>query len=417
MTTTVEMCPHALGSASLLPAAVETARGAVPVADPLTVKGCPGYAPKARPRRLAAVAQIWRRSGVLTHIGVGPDESYMLIDKRHPHAQREVMAMSSGVRVRTGLHDHSPAFGVALGAVTVCFAEHCRGAGLYPVLSWSYDPATVDRESIQGEKRFHAHLVGRTAAELRRVDELTAPARSYPPQRRRRTVEEASVLGAILAADCLAGVRLHAVEVVEPLSSPQATASLQLRVPGGWDAFTDPALLADLNAIHYVLRRIYDAIAGACLAGTSGMWRRPTVAPGRVGDVPLPLAPTSREALGHYLAALRPGLLANVASHADPVNRARTTHLYPLADLAYSVCFSEHRGELFGHVRANVFSDLGGAGVSVINGIVVKIRKGVGVYDEEEFAARGAFQRDFLTVLRRHPEHGGTALYPQPASH
>jgi hypothetical protein len=401
----------------LLPAALEAARGAVPVADPLTVKGCPGYAPTARPRRLVEVDQIWRRSGVLAHVGVGPDESYMLIDKRHPHAEHEVMVMSSGARVLAGLHQHSPAFGAALGAVTACFAEHCRAAGLYPVLSWSHDPATVDRESIQGEKRFHAHLVGRTADELQWVDGLAAPARAYPPLRRRRTVDEASVLGALLAADCLDGARLHAVDVVEPLSSPQATAALQLRVPCGWDAFTDPGLLADLTTVHGVFRRIYDTITDACLIGTAGTWQRPAVDPARASDAPLPLTATTRAALGHYLAALRPELLADTTPYTDPANRAWTTHVYPLADLAYSVCFSEHRGELFGHVRANVFSDLGGAGVSTINGTVVKIRKGVGVYDEGELAARDAFQRDFVTALRRHPEHGGTALYPQLASH
>ncbi|WP_241672250.1 hypothetical protein [Streptomyces sp. IB2014 016-6] len=36
---------------------------------------------------------------------------------------------------------------------------------LSPVVSGSYDPNTVDRESIQSEKRFHAHLVGRTRKE------------------------------------------------------------------------------------------------------------------------------------------------------------------------------------------------------------------------------------------------------------
>jgi hypothetical protein len=106
-------------------------------------------------------------------------------------------------------------FGLALGAVTACFAEHCQADGLYPVLSWSYDPATIDRESIQGEKRFHAHLVGRTQYELQRVDALTVPARAYPTRQRRRIVDEASVLGAMLAADCLAGVRLKAVEILE----------------------------------------------------------------------------------------------------------------------------------------------------------------------------------------------------------
>ena len=97
---------------------------------------------------------------------------------------------------------------------------------------------------------------------------------------------------------------------------------------------------------------------------------------------------------------------------ADPRNRDRTTHVYPLADLAYSVCFSEQDGDLFAHIRLNVFSDLGGAGVSVINGVMVKIRKGVGIYDEEELAARASFQRGFLTALRRDPALGETALYP-----
>jgi hypothetical protein len=66
----------------------------------------------------------------------------------------------------------------------------------------------------------------------------------------------------------------------------------------------------------------------------------------------------------------------------------------------------------FRHVRLNVFSDLGGAGVSVVNGVIVKVRKGVGTYDGDELAARAAFQRGFLTTLRQHPDLGATALYP-----
>jgi hypothetical protein len=52
------------------------------------------------------------------------------------------------------------------------------------------------------------------------------------------------------------------------------------------------------------------------------------------------------------------------------------------------------------------------AAVSVINGTVVKVRKGAGTYDEQELAARAVFQRGFLTALRRHPDLGATALYP-----
>lgn len=353
---------------------------------------------------------------MLACIGVGPNESYMLIDKRYPHANREIMLMSAGTRLCPGLHDHSPAFAAALGAMTVCFAAHCLNSGLYPVLSWSYDPATTDRESIQGEKRFHAHLAGRTRRELDRVEALALPARAYPPRQRRRTVDEASVLGAVLAADCMNAVRLQALEAVEPTSSPQATACLQFRVPGGWEAFANPVLFADLRAVHGILRRLYDAIAEACLVGISGRWRRPVPHADRVRDIWLPLSEFSRNALAHYLAGLRPELLRDVAFYADPRNRDRTTHVYPLADLAYSVCFSTYRGELYASIRINVFSDLGGAGASVIDGTIVKVRKGIGVYDEEELAARETFQRCFLTALRRHPELGEAALYPMLVS-
>src|ERR1017187_4295757 len=255
-------------------------------------------------------------------------------------------------------------------------------------------------------------LTTRTAWGRKRGPFRALPAGAYPARQRRRTADEACVLGAILAGDCLAAVRLHALELIEPLSTPQATACLQLRVPRGWESFTGPALFADLRTLHQVLRGIYDATARACLTGTAGEWQRPTVNASQARQVRLPLSEASRDALAHYLTGLQPSLLADTAFYADPRNRGRTTHVYPLADLAYSVCFSEHHGELFAHIRLNVFSDLGGAGVSVINGTVVKVRMGAGTYDEEELAERAAFQRGFLTTLRQHPDLGGAALYP-----
>lgn len=146
------------------------------------------------------------------------------------------------------------------------------------------------------------------------------------------------MLGSMLLGDCLAAVRLHVLELIEPLPTPQATACLQLRVPYGWQSFTDPALFADLRTLHRVLREIYDAVADACLTGTIGKWRRPTLNASQAGKVRLPLSSASRAALAHYLTALKPGLLADTGFYADPRNRHRTTHVYPLADLAYSMC-------------------------------------------------------------------------------
>jgi hypothetical protein len=405
--------PAARPAVPLLPQALELARGAVPVADSLPVKGLPGHAARSVPRQLSRAGSIWERSRVLAHVGVSAGESYMLADKRHPHAVHEVMMISSGARLLPGLHEHSAGFRAALGAVAACFAGHCEAAGLYPVLSWSYDPATCDRESIQGEKRFHAHLIGRTPVELAQVAALAAPARAYPARRRRRTVDEVSVLGAVLAGDCLAGVPLRVLELVAPLSSPMATTCLQMRIPGGWAALADGEAFVDLAAVHGVLAGIYGAVATACLTGESGRWRRPALDAGRAGEVGLPLSPAGRAALAHYLAALRPEVL-DAGPPTGPRRRDWATHVYPLAGLAYSVCVSGHRGELYAHVRPNVFSDLGGAGAAVIDGTVVKVRKGAGTYDRAELAARESFQRGFLEALRRHPL-GAAALYPPTA--
>lgn len=138
----------------MLPEDLEQIRQDVPVVHQLGVPARSGR-PNTRTQRLKTVRNIYERAGVLTHIGLGPNEGYMLTDKSNPHALYEIMAISSG-QPKPGLFDHSPAFASAVGTLISVFAEHCTLAGLKPVASWSYDPDTSDRvrPSIQGEKRF-----------------------------------------------------------------------------------------------------------------------------------------------------------------------------------------------------------------------------------------------------------------------
>lgn len=391
---------------SLLPADLEARRAAVPVVDSLPVKGLPN---RDAARHLRTVTHIYERTGVLAHIGFAPDEGYVLVDKGNPHALNELMVMSAGRSMRPGLHDHSSAFATALGALAACFAAHCEDFDLYPVVSWSYDPATRDRESIQGEKRFHAHLVGRTPRERALVAERARPAGELAARRRRRIVEEVSVLAAAMAADCFDLDALRVLAPIAPSTSAAATATIQMRVDGGWAAFADGALYADLVYVHRKLRRVYDAIMQACGTGQAGDWTRPHIDPDRVQDVRLPLRNATRDALGHYLTALRPDVIDQPAWQRR--DRSTATHLFPLADLAYSVAFAADRGILYAHVRVNVFSDLGGAGVTQIDGTTVKVKKNVGVAREDECAARTAFQAAYLSRLRHHPL-AGQALFP-----
>lgn len=395
----------------LLPPELEAARAAVPIVDSLPA---PGYATPRAPnnvRAMRSLESIYARSGVLAHVGLGPDEAWVATDKTFPHALYELMIMSSGESILPGLHDHSPAFEKSMGAMAAVFAEHCDAWRLSPVISWSYDPVTVDRESIQGEKRLHTHFIGRTAEELDVVRRQAVPAAQSPLVRQRRIVEEASVLAGVLAADCLDPAALRTLEPVPPLSSPAATATIQLRVRDGWAALAEPDLFQDLRTVHKTLRTIYDRVAEACFIGESGPWRRPGIDPSGVDAIDLPLGDRAREALGHYLQGMRPELLNDTDRLRNPDNRDWTTHVYPLADLAYSVCFSSHQGDLYAHVRVNVFSDLGGAGMSVLDGTVVKTRKGEHIMTPQEEAQRIEFQREFLDVVRLHPL-GAQALFP-----
>lgn len=390
---------------NLLPEQLEKARMNLPVADSLPAKG---FGHKTAIDRLRTIDHLYRRTDVFGHITIAPDESYALTDKTSPHALYELMVISAGRTQRPGLHDHSPQFGRALGVMAASFADRCHTYDLTPVVSWSYDPATTDRESIQGEKRFHAHLVGRTDAERAIVRAKTAPAHTLTITRARRIVEEASVLGSLLAQDCIDPDALHVLTPVPALSTPTATATAQFRLPEGWNSLTHPALHDDLAYIHRKLRRTYDEITRTATTGTTGTWQRPTLRPFDPDTLNLPLRPDARAALTHYLRALRPELLTGQAAS----SRARATHVYPLADLAYAVTIAEQNGGVYLHVRTNVFSDLGGAGIGILDGTIVKTKKGIGTLHGHEIAARKAFQTEYLRNLQSHPQ-AMRALFPR----
>lgn len=388
----------------LLPSALEGRRGDVRVVDSLAAKGYPGYVNGVQ--RMGTVSDVYGWTKVHAHINLSPDEAYALTDKRSPHALYELMLMSAGTTHRPGLHDHSTEFGKALGVVAASFAEHCHAYELTPVVSWSYDPKTLDRESIQGEKRFHAHLVGRTRTDRAEVAERAVRVGGLSAVRARRIVEEASVLGALVSADVVDGDALRVLRPVPALSTPTATATAQFLLPHGWETLTHPELHADLAYIHRKLRKVYDEVMRVCTTGTSGRWRRPTIREFDPENIDVPLRAATRTTLAHYLRALRPEILSG------PVARSRTAHVYPLADLAYAVTIAEQEGHVYLHVRTNVFSDLGGAGISIIDGVIVKTKKGVGDMRVDEIAARTAFQAEFLHRLHHHPM-AARALFPR----
>jgi len=309
--STANRTPGCAKPTALLPCELERRRGAVAVVDALPVKARPTTRVEPGRDQLRTLDHLHARSDVLAHVTIGHDDGYVLVDKATPHGLYEVMVMSATWGVLAGLHQHSRRFHAAFGALVVAFVAHCRQYGLYPTVGWSYDPDTHDRESIQGEKRFHAHLIGRSHDELAFIGAHAKPAARCSATRRRRICEEASVIGALVVGDLLKPRSLGAVELVAPLSSATATISVQVRLKDGWAAFARPSLFADLACLHVTFQRAYTAVVGACAVGAAGRWQRPRVQvdPERLAALGLALGPSARAALGHYLRALRPEVL------------------------------------------------------------------------------------------------------------
>lgn len=251
--------------------------------------------------------------------------------------------------------------------------------------------------------------MGRTPAEMDTVRRRVVPASALIPVRRRRIVEESSVLAALILYDCRELVRLHTL-TVSPFSAPTAPAAgFRLRLTDGWASLSNPYFASDLRALHHLLEMILQHVCQVCLRGESDLWIRPRVATSDCSSVDLPLRASTRRVLEYYLAALRPD--ASTRDLVSRLDRYRLAHIYPLAGLAYSMCVSQEGDGVFLYVRVNVFSDLGGAGVSVLDGKLVKIRKGVGTLSPMQLRRRGRFQRDYLTRLRS-GTFGEEALFP-----
>jgi hypothetical protein len=77
------------------------------------------------------------------------------------------------------------------------------------------------------------------------------------------------------------------------------------------------------------------------------------------------------------------------------------TAVTPLQGLAYAGCFSKTEGTLYLNVRMCKFSDLGGAGCAIINGMPVRIKKGKTPMTSEQLTARKDFVRSVLDVAIR----------------
>lgn len=341
------------------------------------------------------------------------------VDKKFPHALLEVMVMeATNGQIYPSIYDQPQSINRMFSIVSQ-FAHYCHNKGLVPSASWSYDPDTSisDRESGQGLKRFHAHLIGREGDELLQSLQKTEPLKNKDKFRQRRLADESIPV----LSNVLEGVIRHSLSIpnkvkLKPPVDGLPCTSVNLE---SWDDLNSGEVQQFLMNTHYLIEQTYIAMINLVSSGyqPNRQWesitayKRPKYNFSNEAMEKLKQAltavgssPTATEELITFLESCKPDLVDKISRRYDdgnPYNKKITSYFYPAAGPCYSTSILEKNdGKITIALRPYLFSDLGSAGLTFIHDgyvwIPTKIKKGIGEMTQAEMSQRISFQQEFI---------------------
>lgn len=349
----------------------------------------------------------------------GTGERLALIDKALPHAALDMMLSELSQPARSTPCAVSAETGLALWRVARELAHFRRDAhiserfglaGSRCHLALNLDPHTLDRESVQAGKHFHAHLI------LFRAEEIAARRAAVPlkdihdPRLRRQALDPLAFLGAALIYHALHD--LSAPPGIE-LLAPDPAAVVAGRRPLGclwhladWSALDAAAFSGFVRDIE---RRLTGLAADLLEAFTERRhapepWRRwPLLQIKRIQANldRLDLGPELVHSLMHLARRLR-DLPTPVIERLRQGSASTRKHLMCLNQPSWTLSISEadagatSEPELLMRLEARLFSGIGSAGLLGMDGVPsVRICRGHGVTNEASWRARADCQRAF----------------------
>jgi len=390
----------------LLPNHLENLRLQTDIFDSLNVKGRPdlNLFNQFMPERCSDANEYKgfleiSKPFLLKTIDQGMDIS--LMDKLSPHALYELMLISTNPKLISCITEHEPKERKKIFQLFSIFPQFAKDLHLFPYIAFSYDPNTLDRESGQCEKRFHAHFIGRTKEELNTIAMGKKQLSELSYLRRRRLIDESSIIASMIFRDFLVN-NLDLKSIFLEPEKNYLVPSLKFNLIHGWNTLNSINFDEDFQAIHNGLLSVFADLTFDFTDGKFGHWQRPNLDRANIKeklDKYYWLLPESRETLEYFLEKLKPNLLKKVEYFRNPIYRDITTQVYPLNGLCYSTAFFEEDGLPKMLIRPQLFSDLGGAGVEQINGVTTKIKRNVGVFNDEEMKSRRRFQNLFIEEI------------------
>ncbi len=340
-----------------------------------------------------------------------PITDMALIDKRFAHATREVMWLHTGEEPIPTLTDYFDQNGGSKKA-EVLF-DQMAGAATeaekqadYVALSWSSDPHTRHRPSIQGEKRLHFHLAGRNG-ELKNFNQIVTPIASLNFVDRQRLAEEYS----FAATQYIKDVIENDPEVDLPATTIHPCV-LSLEV-GDWDQLPKPEFLTRLgnflNRVENHYHTIVSSLGEENDRGHVNLQSSDEYIENIREESGLDESSLGLQLLIDYIKRLkiiqsRYEVPANFPPVINPENindrtKRLLTAVTPSAGMSYAGNFSRHNDTLYFNFRPCKFSDLGGAGCAFLFGMPVRVKKGGPAMTEEQLKQRQAFVEQTKEIM------------------
>ncbi len=343
-----------------------------------------------------------------THMLLSDETTGMaLIDKQLPHAVQDIMWLHAETRPVSTLCEYFQADETgersqALFAQLAACAQAAEDEGNYVTVSWSHDPLTHHRASIQGEKRLHFHLAARQQ-ELEQLPGITTQVGNLPFTDRRRLAEEYSYITKTLLTDLIAHEGMpFKLKDIHP-----CVLSLEI---GEWNTLKNPELIAMLESFIGFMETQYttviDAIGKEGVDGIVHPERRSNYEQRISYATGLDIDSCGAQMLANFIRQVRPWCndktIQRVEQFVDAVqdngrDGSKRKHLYsaivPLQGLAFAAGFSRWKGVLYLHVRMCKFSDLGGAGCAIIDGMPVRVKKSKEEMDSAQVRSRKKFMQ------------------------
>lgn len=389
----------------LLPEALERKREETKVIK-LPIKGYPeGYFKKADNRDGKSAEfndQSYPEEELIGKSGSHGNLS--LYRKAAPHCLYGMMLVKNHNISEIGINDFSEQERHDFLKIAEEFARFSESQGLYPNISWTFDPDTRDRKSGQSQLWYHMHLNSHTPESKRQIlsggKELKYVASK---ETKRSFVDEFSIVASIILKDYFekSGVKLQG-QIVAPFELDNLP-NFGIVVEQGWEYILSQGFNDDLLKVHKAILMIYEEIKALLFVGDSGEWERPEKNGEKIMVSAFPwMSPNTVQILNTFVQNLDPRPIKEKKElfKSNPKSTL-TSHLYPLGGPSYAITITKvDGGKILISVRPQMFSETGAAGLHHVFGTTVKLARGSEVYSDEELKLKTNFEKEFVDFIK-----------------